>query len=649
MLNNLTIKAKIQLVSGIIIIGLAAYTLYLFQALSTAQHSTAELEQFIDHQAKDNVSQALISNLMQRSEFEKIYRQTFDPTIKQQFSELSQQFNEQLSSNFNPENPTTQSLIALNRGYTKKVSETVFARQDHQHDILNHLNNQLGPEFEKRAADLVEYALREVDDQLLAVSARLARQVTAARAYLNLYMANKQITLSNRTALELDGVDFQLDELKEQQRYNSELPVERLRELYQQFVSDFNALKALNAEITRADIQARQEAEKINTLLNSHIKQQWESLDISAKELLDGIVQMKFNSIIAIVVLILAGSALLWFIGWRITQDLQLLLERTQDISQGDGDLTQRLQLKGRDETAQLGQAFDNFIDKLHNIIQQSQTASRQVDQLARNNVQLADSSQQSMNRQIEETRLVAVAIEELSASAEEVAQSANRSEDIAQRAATAVSAGLQSVDTAGHSIRLLHEEITQASEVINQLAKESEAIGGVVDVIKNMTEQTNLLALNAAIEAARAGDAGRGFAVVADEVRTLANRTQGSAAEIEAIIDRLQSESEKAVQTINQSYSHAERNIEQAQATQQSFETIRNDISQLTDMITSVSSSSTQQSQVTLDIAEKVARINSLSEQTVQIGEQSAEASGQSATEVTKLTHVLGQFKVKS
>lgn len=647
MLNNLTIKAKIQLVSGVIIVGLAAYTLYLFQALTTTQSGTGELEQFIDHQAEDNISQALISNLMQRSEYEKIYRQEFDPAIKQEFTALTGQFNQLLNDNFDPENQTTKSLINLNQGYSKTVSETVFARQDRQHDILNHLNNQLGPEFEKRAADLVEYALREVDDQLLAVSSRLARQITAARAYLNLYMAEKQPTLSSRTALELDGAEFQLDELTALQVYNSDLPVDRLRTLYQQFVSDFNALRAMNAEIALADIQARKEAEQINDLLNGHIMHQWESLDTSAKALLEGIAQMKSNSIIAIVAMILACSALLWFIGWRITQDLAVLLTRTQDISQGDGDLTQRLQLKGQDETAQLGHAFDQFIDKLHNIIQQSQAASLRVDDLARNNARLADDSRQSMQRQIEETRLVAVAIEELSASAEEVAQSANRSEEIAQRAATAVSSGLQSVDTAGQSIQQLHHEITQASKVINQLAQESEAIGGVVDVIKNMTEQTNLLALNAAIEAARAGDAGRGFAVVADEVRTLANRTQGSAAEIEAIIGRLQSESERAVATINQSYSHAERNIEQARATQQSFETIRGDIDQLTDMITAVSSSSTQQSQVTLDIAEKVSRINNLSEATMLIGQESSEASDQSATEVTKLNTVLGQFKV--
>src|SRR5690606_31968978 len=158
------------------------------------------------------------------------------------------------------------------------------------------------------------------------------------------------------------------------------------------------------------------------------------------------------------------------------------------------------------------------------------------------------DHTTQGIHNQQTETDQVATAMNEMTATVQEVARNAQQAPDAAHRATNEASAGKRVVSQTIDAIDTLANEVQKAADVIHTLEIDSGNIGGILDVIRGIAEQTNLLALNAAIEAARAGEQGRGFAVVADEVRTLASRTQSSTQEIQQMIEKLQSGARQAV-----------------------------------------------------------------------------------------------------
>ena len=170
--------------------------------------------------------------------------------------------------------------------------------------------------------------------------------------------------------------------------------------------------------------------------------------------------------------------------------------------------------------------------------------------------------------------------------------------------------AGQVAVDCAIANTRRMADGISRATQTIASLQDDSEAIGAVLGVIRDIADQTNLLALNAAIEAARAGDQGRGFAVVADEVRKLASRTQDSTAEIQAMIERLQTSAGNAVQAMGSSCDQVEESVRSAQQVSEHLQQICVQVASLDDMGRSIATAAEQQSSVSQEISRNIHRI---------------------------------------
>ncbi|WP_421957965.1 methyl-accepting chemotaxis protein [Pseudomonas ovata] len=242
---------------------------------------------------------------------------------------------------------------------------------------------------------------------------------------------------------------------------------------------------------------------------------------------------------------------------------------------------------------------------------------------------------------------LVATAVNQVTYGVQDVARNAEHAASEMRNAESEAQQGLVNIDGSLRQIQLLSTTIDQAVEVMRTLSDESNQIGGVLEVISSIADQTNLLALNAAIEAARAGEQGRGFAVVADEVRLLAQRTQKSTAQIQAMIERLQHHSNAAVKVIGDSSRASTLTLEQANLAGQSLTSISQALRNLNGLNASIASATLQQSHVVDDINQNVTQTAQLSQGTALAAEQSSAASVNLARLSEQLNGWLKPFRV--
>lgn len=312
-----------------------------------------------------------------------------------------------------------------------------------------------------------------------------------------------------------------------------------------------------------------------------------------------------------------------------------------------DNDLTKRMNFASKDEVGAMGNAFNSFVEKLQKLVMGITDASEQLSTAAEETSVVSRSTNQNIAQQKNETTHVASAITQMTATVQEVANSAEKASAAAIKGDKDSGSGRQVVEEIVASINNLADEINSSTSVIRTLKSDSENIGTVLDVIKNIAEQTNLLALNAAIEAARAGDQGRGFAVVADEVRSLAQKTQDSTKEIEDLILTLQQGSDNAVSSMELNKTSIEGLVAKAVNATNSLKEITNSVSSITEMNTLIATAAEQQSHVVNEINNNVLNIQQVSENTAEGSEQVSQASQEIAQLSERLTNMVRQFKV--
>lgn len=300
-----------------------------------------------------------------------------------------------------------------------------------------------------------------------------------------------------------------------------------------------------------------------------------------------------------------------------------------------NGDLTGRLDDSANDEFGELAGNINKLINNLRHLVEGIADRSAQLAIAAEESSSISAQSRNSMQEQRSQVEQIAAATQEMSSTTSEVASGAAKAlEEIQHSDEEATRVQIISTENK-RTIEALAEEIKNASEVINQLSENSANIGGILDVIRGIAEQTNLLALNAAIEAARAGEQGRGFAVVADEVRTLASRTQQSTEEIQDMIERLQSDSARAVDVMERGRNQAEACVTQSDEASLALNAISESVHQASDSSTAIATAAEQQSATAHDISEKLEAIVVLAEQ----AEVGAQQTSQASDEVAKLS----------
>ncbi len=351
--------------------------------------------------------------------------------------------------------------------------------------------------------------------------------------------------------------------------------------------------------------------------------------------------------ILALFLIGLAAAALVaWVIDALITVPLQRAAAAMQDIAAGEGDLTQRLKVTGRDEIALMSTAFNQFAAKIQQVVSQVTGFTAQLASAASQMAAITETTSAGAKTQHEQTDQVASAVTQMGSTVQEVARNASEAANAANHADAETSNGREVVTKTVNSINTLAREIDTVSQAIHRLGTDSDNIGKVLDVIKSIAEQTNLLALNAAIEAARAGEQGRGFAVVADEVRTLASRTAQSTREIQQMIERLQSGSHAAVKAMDGGRAMAQNTVKQAAAAGESLDVIAGAVSTITTMNTQIATAMEQQNAVVENINKNIISISMVSDQTAEGAQQTAKASNQLSHLAIELQTLLAHFK---
>ena len=311
------------------------------------------------------------------------------------------------------------------------------------------------------------------------------------------------------------------------------------------------------------------------------------------------------------------------------------------------GDMTVSVNVRSQDELGELGQVFNGTVAKIRDLIDLVGKTVIEVERQADSVELVSGQSSQAVSAQRGQIEQVATAMNEMSATAQEVARSAAAAVDSAQSVNQETVSGRELVDSQVGSIQRLASEIDQSVNVINQLAADSASISQVLEVIKGIAGQTNLLALNAAIEAARAGEQGRGFAVVADEVRNLAKRTHQSTEEIEQMIGRLQNGVGATVTAMNGSHQMVESTVNQSAQVQQALENILGAVGMIVDQNQQIAAAAEQQTAVAHDIDMNIVEINQAGERTAEGAVQTEQASRQLSDQVSRLKELISAFRV--
>ncbi len=380
--------------------------------------------------------------------------------------------------------------------------------------------------------------------------------------------------------------------------------------------------------------------EKLSVLNTKHAKELDDQFDDEIKVIITE------TLVLGLIGILLQAGLATWLLR-TIMKPVDALREMLFDISQGEGDLTKRLDETTKDELAEISKYFNVFIGKLRLIVGQISSTSTQVASAASQLNSTATQIATGAEEVAAQAASVATAGEEMSATSGDIAQNCQMAVEGAQRASDKAQSGALVVEKTVSVMGQIALRVQESAKTVESLGARSDQIGAIIGTIEDIADQTNLLALNAAIEAARAGEQGRGFAVVADEVRALAERTTRATREIGEMIKAIQKETCEAVNAMEQGVQQVETGTREAAKSGQALEEILQYVNDVAMQISQVATAAEEQTATTGEISSNMHQITDVVLQTSLGAHESATAATQLNGNAEELQRLVRQFKL--
>ena len=310
-------------------------------------------------------------------------------------------------------------------------------------------------------------------------------------------------------------------------------------------------------------------------------------------------------------------------------------------------DLRYQCTIKSNDMVGDMATQFNNMTVSLRNVIKHTIELVQELDTLVgrlQNNVR---QTREGTQQQQSETERMTDAFAQLGTSVGRVAGFAQETSESTQQVNKETEEGKLVITEAMGAIENLVGKVDLGAQAMEGLARQSDNIGKVLDVIRGIAEQTNLLALNAAIEAARAGEQGRGFAVVADEVRALANKTHASTREIQEMIEALQNESGSTLRTMRDAHAKGSESVDFVERAAVALSDISGSVQSITNMSRRIAEATGEQRVLVQEVNKNIESINDVADRNAGLSVNIAGEGDSLLGMMHRLKQLVERFKV--